>query len=99
MTVRTHRFAGVKYEIDVEPFVGSCDNPRPKRGKDLPRIAMPGGLACGSSKKAKDDLHILLHECCHAENWSLSEDRVDAIAGDLAGLLWRLGYRRRRGKA
>ena len=95
--VRTHRFRGVKYYIGVdEPYVGWCDRPGTPDPNEYPAIRLPNGIAYGSSKKAKEDLIILLHECNHAENWKLSEDEVDGIAIDVGTLLWRLGYRRMR---
>lgn len=93
--VRSHRFRGVKYQLDVdEPYVGLCDNPESPN----PFIRIPNGLGYGNGKKAREDLLTLLHECCHAENWKLSEDEVDNIAYDIGTLLWRLGYRRIRSK-
>jgi len=87
--VRTHILNNEKYEIDVEvPYVGLIDN------RNVKRITMPNGLAYGRGKKAKADLIILLHECIHAEDWDISEKRVDQIATDIGTLLWRLGYRR-----
>ncbi len=87
--VKVHIFAGKKYEIDVDdPYVGATDYMFVKR------ITMPNGLAYGDSKRAKEDLVTLLHECLHAEDWELSEKRVDQISTDIGTLLWRLGYRR-----
>lgn len=93
--VKTHKFNNVLYHIVVdEPYVGWCDRPRKPDAKEYPSIRIPNGLSYGNRKKAKDDLITLLHECNHAENWDLSEKRVDQIAIDIGTLLWRLGYRR-----
>jgi len=93
--VRTHRFRGVKYYIGVdEPYMGWCDKPGTLDPSEYPAIRMPNGLAYGGSKKAKLDLDTLIHECSHACNWKLTESDVSTIAGDISGLLWRLGYRR-----
>lgn len=93
--VRSHRFRGVKYQLDVEEaFLGICDNPKLPE----PSIRIPNGLGYGNGKRAREDLLTLLHECCHAENWKLSEVDVDGIAYDIGTLLWRLGYRRIRSK-
>lgn len=89
--VRTHWFNGVKYIIDIEPFVGSCS---PPTNWLVPEIVMPNGLAYGESRKAKDDLRILLHEVRHAQNFDLSESITDREAIEIRDLLWRLGYRR-----
>lgn len=96
--VKTHRFNGVKYFIGVdEPYVGWCDKPKIPDKKEYPAIRMPNGLAFGSTRKAKEDLIILLHECLHAENWEKTEKLIDMVAIDIGTLLWRLGYRRNNG--
>jgi len=93
--VRTHRFRGVKFHIGVdEPYMGWCDKPGAPDPGEYPAIRMPDGLACGRSNKARLDLDTLIHECAHACNWKLTESDVSTIAGDISGLLWRLGYRR-----
>ena len=93
--VKTHRFNGVRYYIGVdEPYVGWCDRPKRPDGREYPAIRLPRGLPYGNERGAKEGLLALIHECCHAENWDLSEARVDKIACDIGGLLWRLGYRR-----
>ena len=93
--VRTHKFNGIKYYVGIdEPYIGWCDRPVTPDPKEYPAIRLPNGLAFGNGRKAKSDLQVLLHECCHAENWKLSEEEVDGIATDISSLLWRLGYRR-----
>ena len=96
MTVRTHRFKGVKYFLDFEPYEGWCDRAPTPDPKEYPAIRMPNGLDCGGSAKAKNDLWILLHECLHALDWSKSEEEVEQVSGDMMKLLWRLNYRRQR---
>ena len=94
--VRTHRFNKIKYFVDLDDtYVGWCDRPVTPDLNEYPAIRMPNGLAFGNTKKAKEDLRILLHECLHAENWFKSEKEVDRVAVDIGSLLWRLGYRRR----
>ncbi len=94
MSVRTHRFNGVKYFIGIdEPYVGWCDRPGTPDPKEYPAIRMPEGLAHGDGRKAKDGLIVLLHECLHASDWSVSEIDVDRTAIDIGRLLWRLGFR------
>ena len=95
MGVRTHRFNGVKYFIGVDdPYIGWCDKPKTPDKTEYPAIRLPNGLSFGNTKKAKEDLTILLHECLHAENWNKSESVVDRTAVDIGNLLWRMGYRR-----
>ncbi|KKK68751.1 hypothetical protein LCGC14_2940900 [marine sediment metagenome] len=94
--VRTHRFNGVKFHIGVdEPYVGWCDKPGRPDSTEYPGIRLPEGLPCGEKSGAKEGLITLIHEMLHAENWDPSEKRVDQIATDMGGLLWRLGYRRK----
>jgi hypothetical protein len=94
--VQTHRFNGVRYYISVdEPYIGWCDRPKSPDPKEYPAIRLPNGLPKGEKRGARLGLLSLLHECCHAENWNLSEKRVDKIAEEIGGLLWRLGYRRK----
>lgn len=91
--VKSHILNGIKYEIDVdEPYLGLIDN------RLVKRITLPNGLATGNGKKAKSDLMTLLHECFHAEDWNLTEKRVEQMATDIGTLLWRLGYRRSKQK-
>jgi len=92
--VRTHKFNGIKYFIDLEPYIGWCDKPDSPDPKEYPAIGLPNGLAFGDTPKAKEGLKTLLHECFHAENWSKSEGEVERVAIDVGNLLWRLGYRR-----
>lgn len=95
--VRTHRFRGIKYHIGVdEPYVGWCDKPGQPDKKEYPAIRLPEGLPCGDDKGAKEGLTTVIHECLHAENWPTSEKLVDTAACDIGGLLWRLGYRRKK---
>jgi len=95
-TVRTHRFAGKKFHIDVDtPYVGWCDKPGRPDLTEYPAIRLPNGLPCGEKRGARQGLITLVHEMLHAEDWDLIEATVDRIAVDMGGLLWRLGFRRR----
>lgn len=46
-----------------------------------------------STLRGKQRLTILIHELLHASNWHLDEQFVTQAAEDIAGVLWRLGYR------
>lgn len=94
--VRTHRFKGVKYYIELDKIDGWCDKPKKPQKSEYPAIRLPDGLPRESSKGAKLGLITLLHECIHAEHWALTETRTDQIATDIGTLLWRLGYRRKK---
>ena len=94
-TVKTHQFNGKKFYINVdEPYIGWCDKPGRPDSTEYPAIRLPEGLPFKEDRRAKQGLTTLIHEMIHAEDWDLSENRVDQIAVDMGGLLWRLGYRR-----
>jgi len=85
--IKTHTFAGVSYDVDVEgPFDGVCEFPR--SGK---RPALRVSIDINTRK----GLETLLHECLHAEVWAKTEEVVDRASYDIARLLWRLGFRRK----
>lgn len=46
--------------------------------------------------ESRDRLDSFCHETLHASKPSLSEAEVVRLAGDLAAVLWRAGYRRSR---
>ena len=95
--VRTHRFNGVKYEIDVEGFKGQTaqkEQDLPRITIARPRVTMMGSLPYENDKYARLMLTVLLHECLHASKWNKSEKVVDRTSIDTGKLLWRLGYRR-----
>jgi hypothetical protein len=89
--VRTHRFNGVKYHIDIYgDYGGSCDTPkRPKKYE--PEISLVQGL-----QNTQESLSFFIHEMLHASNWKIHEDKVHVTAEDIASLLWRTGWRIRR---
>jgi hypothetical protein len=94
--LKKHKFNGVEYEIDVDgPFVGICD---PPDGELRRAIRLPHGLPA-KGRNARAALANLLHECLHACDWSRTDERVDKTAEDIAGLLWKLGFRRKVKKA
>ena len=85
--VKTHRFNGVCYAIDVEePFDALCEAPVEKDRKPTIRVARDVNTSYG--------LQCLIHECLHASNWAKSEEIVDRVAVDIGKLLWRLGFRK-----
>ena len=94
--VRTHRFNGVKYFVDIEAINGWCDKPDKPAKNEYPSIRIPNGLPYGDSKEAKEGLIALIHEVGHAQKWGTPENVVDRRANELGNLLWRLGYRRKK---
>ncbi len=84
--VKTHTFAGVLYDVDVEqPFSGICD---------FPRSGKQPALRVSADINTRKGLESLLHECLHAECWAKTEEVVDRASYDIARLLWRLGFRK-----
>ncbi len=73
---------GTKFEIDLEPAGGYCDNPMLK---GRPQILLPDGF-----KHDRITLVRLVHEMLHASNWSKSEKVITRTAKDIARVLWRL---------
>lgn len=51
-------------------------------------------ISVHSGLRGERELEVLIHEMMHAADWSKDEDWVRDLAQDLAGVLWRLGYRK-----
>ena len=85
MSIRTAKFNGITYKIDIsDPIDGLTDSPK------------PGGrptLSVFTDLGTRKGLRIACHEALHACSFSTSEEKVDSTARDLARFLWRLGYR------
>lgn len=93
--IRTHSFNGVRYQVRADsPIDGWCDPPHKPEKKDFPSIWLPIGLPSGNSRRAKNGLISLIHECLHASNYNTHENTVEHVSKDMGRLLWRLGYRR-----
>lgn len=93
MREKKHLINGVLYTIDVDhAFEGLCD---PPDGELERAIRLPDGLPA-DGPHAKKALCLLLHEVLHASNWDARENTVKRVAKDVSGLLWKLGYRRKR---
>ena len=46
------------------------------------------------SRETEDRLSTLVHETLHASDPAMTEAEVERIAGDVAKVLWKAGYRR-----
>ena len=85
MSIRTAKFNGIKYKIDISgPIDGITDSPKPG-GKPT--------LAIFTDLGTRRGLETAIHEALHGCSFSTSEDKVDSIARDLARFLYRLGFR------
>jgi len=80
-----HKFRGKLYKI-VEIPIGECDAP----DQDKPEIRIVMGI--GGKKR----LEIMIHESIHSCLWDLAESTVEEVAGDIARLLWKDGWRRKK---
>lgn len=86
--VRTHKFNGYKFNIDVyEPFTAVVESPRDSDNKPSLRVAI--------DIKTKEGLICLLHEALHASAWAKTEELADRAAEEVGSFLWRLGFRLR----
>jgi len=90
-TVKTHSFRGRRFAVNLNAAFpddtktnGEADAPRMKAREIRMRKGL-SGLMC---------LDTLVHEALHACLWDIDEEAVRESAGDIARLLWRLGYRR-----
>lgn len=45
------------------------------------------------TRPEREVLEVLIHELLHAAYWDLDEHAVAETADDIAGILWRLGWR------
>ena len=86
--VRTHWFNGVRYDICIDPALvhGMCDDPK----DPTPSIHVFEDIS------TKRGFETVVHEAMHAALWKLSEEDVTRAAGEITGLLWRLGFRLRK---
>jgi len=84
--VKTHKFNGVTYDIDLDPdCAGYCDHPKQKGNPCL---------FVGTPLNTKKGLQDLLHEMLHASRWLTPNDKVRQTADDMGDLLWRLDFRK-----
>lgn len=71
-----------------------------KTAKDLPEdvdgVASPephNTIRIRDGLKGQYLLEVCIHEALHAACWDLSEEAVTESAKDIAGILWKLGWR------
>ena len=87
--MRTHKFNGVKYDIDVdEPFLGICESPDTAKHKCRPHIRIAEDI------DTKKGFITLFEEWLHASNYCKDHKIVERVASEGGSLVWRLGYRR-----
>jgi len=83
--IKTHIFNRKKYKIFICPFDGLCDTAPQKDGSLSLYILV--------DLSTKDGLITAVHEALHAEDGGMSESKVDKMANEIGGFLWRLGFR------
>lgn len=82
--VHHHNFMGKRYEVDVEePHDGICDEKKKYLIVSIPI-------------ETKKGLTVLVHECLHACYPNMRHDGVEKGAESIGGLLWKLGYRKKK---
>lgn len=74
----------VKFRRLPDDTCGLCDHPR----------SPDKTISIDVRLRGVDRLDTILHESLHAALWPIDEEHITAAATDIAGLLWRLGYRR-----
>lgn len=87
--IKTHTFNGVKYRIVLEKLDGFCDI-------DCDTDKDRYWLIAQKDLSTLSGLETVIHEALHACNWKATEDRVENTASDIARLLWRIGYRKKK---
>ena len=88
--INSHIFNGKRYKIEfknrkVIVTMGDCDPPNEKNRK----IRL---WTKGITKRKF--LVNCIHEALHAEDWEMSESKVQRISSDIGRFLWRLGYKK-----
>ena len=86
MTIKTHRFNGIVHDVYIEKLDGYCFTSRSKSTK--PTLVVPI-----EPENRKKFLEAIVHEGTHCSFPHMSEEHVTKFSGDMARLLWRLGYR------
>ena len=90
--VKTCKFNGVIYDIDIDPIYGATQDPSPIGYR--PTLRVVNGLPFGNRRGAKIGFETVVHEALHAANFNSHEETVERVAREVTNLLWRLGYRR-----
>lgn len=81
-----HKFRGRIFDIieSMSDEGGECAYP----GNKSPEMIIP------VEGESKYDLEVIIHEGIHACQWDVSEEAVREISHDIAGILWKLGWRK-----
>ena len=85
--MKQHTFNKVDYNIDVGNWDGACEHPETSR----PTIYIKD-----TGQRIEDLITIFLHEGLHACKWRATEKKVDQTAKDLAGMLCKHFYIKRK---
>lgn len=79
--IKTATFDGVPYHILLDKLDGMADT------------HSGYWLVIERDLDQKIGLETIIHECLHACNWCVGEEKIEITARDIARFLWRLGYR------
>lgn len=80
--VRSHKFRGKRFKLVI-----------PGKGRTAYANLNPNVISIPTDITERKFLRWLLHEMTHACQWDLDEDAVDEISSDMAGALWKFGFR------
>lgn len=84
--VKTHKFNGRSYKIDIrEPVDGYCEQ--------YGMTEADREIAIFCDIKTKNGLITIIHEALHASDWRQDENAVDRVSSEVGNFLWRLGFR------
>jgi len=87
--MKSHVFRGTRWRlgnVKARRELGGCEGPHIS-GREI-------DIPVGGSRQ--QDLDTCIHESIHACLWDLDEEAVSESATDIAALLWRLGWRKKK---
>ncbi len=85
MAVKTHKFNGRRYVIDMPGRIDGCVDQYELNTRTMLIV---------TELYTKEELEACIHESLHAENWAATEKVVERVGREIADFLWRLGFRR-----
>ena len=84
----THKFSTGIYKIYKDEIEGLCTFPDSDCNEKAER-----SITISPKLKGKRKLDVIIHESLHAEDPNATEEWVDTAATNIAGLLWKFGFR------
>jgi len=89
--IKSHTFRGKRYKISFQnnlkdKALGLCDSPAGKNKT----------IKIKKNMSDFNELETIIHESLHACFWDIDEEAIHESSGDIARILWRLNFRRRK---